>query len=63
MHLMSHYNIVIPWILAAQREVNHQKLQHASRPWITKSPSQIEAPHIQLGYLYNIPPIDLRIQK
>jgi len=41
MHLMNHYNIGIPWILTAQREANHKKLQHASRPWIAKSPSQI----------------------
>ena len=50
MHLKLHCNIGIPWILAAPPEVSHQRLQHVSRPWIAKIPSQIEVLHTQLGY-------------
>ena len=63
MYLENHYSIGISWILAAPPEENLQRLQHASRPWIARIPSQIEESHIQLGYLCTLLPIGLKIQK
>ena len=61
MHLENYYSIGIPWILAAPPEESLQRLQHVSRPWIARIPSQIEEHHIQLGYLYTLLPISLKI--
>ena len=49
-YLKNHCSIGIPLILAVPPEANPQRLQHASRPWIAKIPSQIEVPHIRLDY-------------